>query len=479
MQNPGHPEEAGAKRSATEGSLSRQASKSLGWTAILRRFAPQDDAPAVVRLLWMTVVYVSPLAAQRTAPPVPIRPLGAVVATSAVSFMQIQHLRALSDGRVLINDPGKRQVILLDTSLANPKIVVDSAGGATMYGQSAGALIPFAGDSTLFVDRNASALLVIDAKGDVARVMSVPPGNASQYLTNPTAFGYPGYSPTLGIVYRLPMPRPQIVRPAQGEPEITKKFDDSALVMTMNIKRRTVDTLARVATGSVLTMKLSANNTNTNTQTPIFPIFDDWTVTPDGAVAILRGREYRIDFYNGDGSRTPGPRLPYAWKQVDDDERTRLTDSINTQRRKQFDDMIEDMKKQAMNPDQKIGPGNEKIIIVDGMPIRTYSGERMPPPTPPAPVLATDMPDYLPAVEKNSASFRADADNHLWIRPKPLATTPKSAGPVYDVTDRTGALIDRVQLPAGRTLAGFGPGGIVYVVTRDGGATRIEKRRFK
>ena len=63
----------------------------------------------------------------------------------------------LPDGRVLINDPGKRQVILLDTALTNPKIVVDSAGGATMYGMGAGALIPFAGDSTLFVDRNASA----------------------------------------------------------------------------------------------------------------------------------------------------------------------------------------------------------------------------------------------------------------------------------------------------------------------------------
>ena len=383
----------------------------------------------------VTVILASPLAAQRAPAPVPIRPLGAAIGTSAITFTQIQHFRALSDGRVLINDPGKRQVILLDSALANPKVVVDSSGGATMYGMGAGALIPFAGDSTLFVDRNASAFLVIDAKGDVARVMSAPPGNAATYLTNPSTYGFPGYSPTLGIVYRLPMPRPQIERPPNGAPEITRKFDDSALVMTMNIKRRTVDTLAQ-----------------------------------DG------DREYRIDFYNGDGTRTPGPRLPYAWKQVDDEERTRLTDSINTQRRKQFDDMLDDMRKQA---DKPTGPGGEKIIIVDGMPIRTYGGERMPPPTPPSPVQPSEMPDYLPAVERNLASFRADLDNRLWIRPKPLATMPKGGGTVYDVTDRTGALIDRVQLPAGRTLIGFGPGGIVYVTTRDAGATRIEKRLFK
>ena len=65
---------------------------------------------------------------------------------------------------------------------------------------------------------------------------------------------------------------------------------------------------------------------------------------------------------------------------------------------------------------------------MDGMPIRTYGGERMPPPTPPTPVQPSEMPDYLPAVERSTGSFRADADNRLWIRPKPLATMPKAAG---------------------------------------------------
>lgn len=431
----------------------------------------------VASLLGMTPVVT--LASQRPPANVPIRPLGAVVQTSTLTFQQIQHLRALSNGSILVNDPGKHQVILLDSALANPKVIVDSAGGANMYGMNPGALIPFAGDSTLFVDRSASAFLVIDPSGKVTRVMSMPPGNAPTYLTNPTAYGYPGYSQKLGIVYRLPMPRPTLQRPQYGEPEITKKYDDSALVLTMNMKRRTVDTLVKLATGSIVTIKMSANNTNSNTTTPIFPIFDDWAVTNDGAVAVLRGREYRIDFYDSGGVKTPGPRLPYAWKQVDDDERTRLVDSINGQRKKQFDDMIEDMRKRATDPEQKIGPGGEKIILVDGMPIRTYGGERMPPPTPPQQVQPTEMPDYLPAVERSTGGFRADADNRLWIRPKPLAGTPKNGGSVYDITDRTGSLIDRVQLPAGRTLVGFGPGGIVYVTTRDGGATKLEKRLFK
>jgi len=84
-------------------------------------------------------------------------------------------------------------------------------------------------------------------------------------------------------------------------------------------------------------------------------------------------------------------------------------------------------------------------------------------------------------VERNPAGFRADADNRLWIRPKPPVGAQRgaSAGPIYDIVDRTGALVDRVQLPAGRTLAGFGRAGVVFLAIRDAGATRIEKRLFK
>ena len=429
---------------------------------------------------WLTALALSaPMVVVAQQPTIPVRPLGPALGATTVTFMQVQHLRALSDGRVLVNDPGRRQVVLLDSSLANPKVVVDSAGGANTYGANAGALIPFAGDSTLFVDRAAAAFLVIAPNGDVGRVMSVPPGNAAQYLTNPTGSGYPGYSPSLGIVYRLPMQRLQLQRPKQGEPEVTMTYDDSALVMAMDVKRRALDTIVRVATGSSVTMKLSANSSSTNTHTAIFPIFDDWTVTSDGVVAVLRGREYRVDFYSGDGRKTAGPRLQYPWKRVDDEERQRLVDSVNTQRRKQFDDMIEDLRKRALDTAQRTGPGGERIILVDGMPIRTFSGERLPPPTPPAMVQPSEIPDYLPAVERNSAGFRADADNRLWIRPKPPAGAPRGGGVIYDVVDRSGTLAGRVQLPAGRTLAGFGPGGIVYVTTRDAGATRIEKYRFR
>jgi hypothetical protein len=45
--------------------------------------------------------------------------------------------------------------------------------------------------------------------------------------------------------------------------------------------------------------------------------------------------------------------------------------------------------------------------------------------------------------------------------------------------NRKGELFDKIELPAGRTLIGFGPGGIVYLLARDAGATKIEQARFR
>src|SRR5262249_4690261 len=163
----------------------------------------------------------------------------------------------------------------LDSMLANPKVVIDSAGGANMYGQRAGALIPFAGDSTLFVDPIASAFLVIDPSGNVTRVMSIPNGTQAASLAHPNGFGFPSAA----------APRPQIDRPKYGEPEVNRVVEDSALVMAMNVKKRSLDTLVRIATGSTVTMRQSYNSTNSQTRTPLFPVFDDWTVMTDGAVA--------------------------------------------------------------------------------------------------------------------------------------------------------------------------------------------------
>jgi hypothetical protein len=75
-----------------------------------------------------------------------------------------------------------------------------------------------------------------------------------------------------------------------------------------------------------------------------------------------------------------------------------------------------------------------------------------------------------------AAGCRADADGNVWVRE--IATSPQP-GPVYDVIDRAGRLIDRVVIPAGSAIAGFGRGGIVYLGTRDAEGVHLKRATWR
>ena len=59
-----------------------------------------------------------------------------------------------------------------------------------------------------------------------------------------------------------------------------------------------------------------------------------------------------------------------------------------------------------------------------------------------------------------------DLDGNVWILPTAPAR-PQNAQLIYDVVNSTGQLFARVRMPVGRSVAGFGKGGAVYLVSRD------------
>ena len=91
------------------------------------------------------------------------------------------------------------------------------------------------------------------------------------------------------------------------------------------------------------------------------------------------------------------------------------------------------------------------------------------------------MPDFYPPIRVGQT--RSDAEGNVWILPSTSNLSTKEApGLVYDVVNRKGAIVERVRLPTGRTLAGFGPNGAVYLIflgrAADGQRPRIEKGRI-
>lgn len=393
---------------------------------------------------------------------IPIRKLGPTVRTSAITFGSVSHVQRLSDGRVLVNDPSRHQVILLDSTLANPVIVIDSIGGRDdSYGMRNGGLIPYRGDSTFFVDPTSSTMLLIGPSGKILRVMSMPV-RAVSYLASPSSYGYPGFSEAFGIVFRMQSSSFKYPNnpPSEGAPEIVIKYEDSIAVIGMKLSTRKGDTLMKYGSGQQMTARISWDNFEMNGNNEMFPIANDWALMADGSIAILSGREYRLRWINTDGTRTESPRLPFTWDPNPDDEKQRIADSINTERQRSYEKMMASRKRRADSLKA------EKLPV----PTELTRAQRQP-----SKVQMLDIPDYFPAYERQPNSIRADADTNVWIRPRP----PRSqrGGTVYDIVNRKGELIDKVELPQGRTLIGFGPGGIVYLLTRDAGATRIEQAR--
>ena len=94
-----------------------------------------------------------------------------------------------------------------------------------------------------------------------------------------------------------------------------------------------------------------------------------------------------------------------------------------------------------------------------------------PPPTYRAPTLipVNEMPDYKPPLGSNGV--RADMDGNLWIRVQQMK--PVAGGVIYDVVNRAGVMVDRLQLPTGYTIAGFGKGRVVYLSMARGDGVAI------
>jgi hypothetical protein len=88
---------------------------------------------------------------------------------------------------------------------------------------------------------------------------------------------------------------------------------------------------------------------------------------------------------------------------------------------------------------------------------------------------AVELPDYRPPIAQGAT--RADADGNLWIRTIPPKPVP--GGPVYDIVSEKGELTDRLQLPPGYTLVGFGKGKVVYLSMRDAKGIHLARVRLR
>lgn len=418
------------------------------------------------------------LAAQGALPPV--RSLGPITAASPSEFTSISSVRVLSDGSVLVNDLSARKVALLDPTLAHTTIVADSTSATSMaYSSRLAGIIAYHGDTTLFVDPQSMSMLVLDGAGKVARVMSVPKAQDATFLIG-GPFGHPGLDASGRLVYRTVL-RPKFVPPGPDGKFVAPVPIDSAPIIRFDLNERRADTAGYIKVPAPrVSVNSSEGRVRVTMQMNPLSVTDDWALLPDGDIAVVRGADFRIDLLKADGTVVKGEKIPFEWQRLNDSSKQAIVDSARK--------VVEEARTRQLaimqgSPSATTGSavtttpsggGTFQLRVEGGPPAAGAPATRSGgtsidlPPVEFAPL--SEMPDYRPAF--SAGATRADGAGNLWIR----TSTVFKGAEVYDVVNSSGQLVDRVQLPAGRTIAGFGKGDVIYLAVRDGtSGVRLEK----
>jgi len=481
----------------------------------------------------------------------PIKPLGAVFAKSKELLGSVSAVRSLPNGKVLVNDISGRKVVLFDSTLSTSTLVADTTSAtANAYSSRAGGLVKWKGDSTLFVDPLSLSMLVIDGKGNITRVMSAPRANDVNLLIGGPN-GTPGTDAQGRLIYRgnqgrggggrgpngaqpIPTPAraggaaatgstaglPPGMTPLPGQtPAATANTGnnrggggrggfgggaqpDSAPLVRFDMSSRKLDTIAflKVPVNNVRAAQGDDGRMNILVTINPLPVADDWSLMADGSVAVVRARDYHVDWVRANGTTDATGKTPFDWKRMSEEEKTAFLDSTKAS--------LEKLRVQAQAGDQAGAAAAAAAAGLSGIPGIGNGGgggnrggdqggggrggrgggdtgggggfggggggrggrggfEVQPINM----VSPNEMSDFVPPFTPGAAL--GDADGNLWVR----TTRGINGGSIYDVLSPKGELLKRVGMPPGRVISGFGKGGIVYMGVREEGGVRLEAAR--
>ena len=243
---------------------------------------------------------------------------------------------------------------------------------------------------------------------------------------------------------------------------------DSLPLVRANADTRRVDTIATisVATGMRARYDLSYSKIITTTTSSPVSTVDDWAVFSDGTVMIIRGHDYHVEWLTPNGEIGAGKKLPFDWKRLSDDDKQQLLDSARAARAKKA---AERKPLSTERPPSVNLPGGGWVMRV---PLQASNGAAVSYSLVEEDVPLSEIPDYWPPIRLNAA--KADLDHNVWILPTTSAQS-KNGELVYDVVNNRGEMTERVRVPAGRSIAGFGKHGVVYLMYRDDNGWVIEK----
>ena len=382
----------------------------------------------------------------------PIRQLGAVIARAPITFDTLINVRGLTDGRIVVNDAVGFKLVALDPTFTKVTVWSDTTGKTKYnYGTQPAVIMPVAGDSSVIIELRSASLIMVDPQGNFGRVFALPKtGDATPVMLS-TMYGGGGIDPQ-GRIVHFGTPNPIAIRQLPCSPTKPTLTADSVPLVRANFESRQVDTIGKLRfsfiTGDIIETPGQKGCWQWRQKVDVLPYYgDSWMLLPDGSVAIVRQLDYHIDWIAPDGKLTSTPKMPFDWRPISVDEKQRMIDSIT-----KIQDSIA-----AARP---IPPGAPAGFKNPSRPV----------------VSAAEIPDYYPPTRLGS--IKLDFEGNLWIPPT-TSRDARGGGLLYDVVNRTGQVIERVQLPPGRAIAAFVPNGRVVLSIRERNTVSLELANVK
>ena len=344
----------------------------------------------------------------------------------AEPYTMIGTVRELRDGRVVVADRVEKVVHLVDLAGGTARRVGAEGGGPNEYRLPINALA-MPGDSTLVFDAGGMRYLVVAPTGEIVRSFN-PVEALGGALGAMNARGVDGE----GNLYFLDR---GFRGPREGQ-EMNGTFQtpDSGTVMRYELRTGTTTPVGRVALArQQVTASGGGGQQRIMMRAPNpFAAQEDWTVAPDGRLAIVHHDPYRVEWVAPNGQRVTGPAVTYSRLRVTDADKRRWAEN-------------------ARNP-------NNQIRIAVGGP---GAGAAAAPRAAEPPLQRDDWPEFKPPFTGQAAVVAPDG--RLWVLRTRAA---EDDVPSYDVFDSYGARVGSVRLPPNGRLVGFGRNS-AYVVRTD------------
>jgi hypothetical protein len=333
-------------------------------------------------------------------------------------FSSIRSLRALGEDRLVVTDAKERQLFLLEIAKGTSTTLARSGAGPKEY-KSVSTIQRDKGGGVVVYDPQQLRFLPIGPTGKVMDVRAVP--NAPKGVIMMTADGPDVYTlDTVGNIYTTD--GGTLLSPRTTRALIRRSSRGATTIAELRLpESRRVDGRQGISMSRVVT----------------FGAQDYWAVAPDGWVAVVRAAPYRVEWFPPSGPPIVGTAIAHQPLPVTERDKQAV--------RREF-----------------------AAMMASAAPSATVNGKQVRPPS--------VEPEF--AATKPAATGRViliDEREQLWVERNQGAGATTA---LFDVIDRTGAVVDRVALPASSRVVGFDRNAIYATRTDENDVVHLQRFAF-